>query len=54
VLQKAELSPQADSENDLGGSSETYVLHSTRCSQEDDQSGQLEVDDLAFRACALA
>jgi len=37
VLQKAELSAQADSENNLGGSSETYVLHRTRCTQEDDQ-----------------
>jgi hypothetical protein len=26
VLQKAELSGQADSENNLGGSSETYVF----------------------------
>ena len=37
MLQKAELSAQADSENNLGGSSETYVLHRTRCTQEDDQ-----------------
>ena len=37
MLQKAELSAEADSENDLGGSSETYVLHRTRCTQEDDQ-----------------
>jgi hypothetical protein len=29
VLQKAELSVPADSENNLGGSSETYVLHRT-------------------------
>ena len=37
MLQRAELSAQADSENDLGGSSETYVLHWTGCTQEDDQ-----------------
>ena len=30
-------SAPADSENNLGGSSETYVLHRTGCSQEDDQ-----------------
>ena len=29
MLQKAELSGEADSENNLGGSSETYVLHRT-------------------------
>ena len=29
VLQKAELSGEADSENNLGGSSETYVLRRT-------------------------
>jgi transposase len=34
---KAELSAQAYSENNLEGSSETYVLHWTRCTQEDDQ-----------------
>jgi transposase len=34
VLQKAELSVPADSENNLGGSSQTYVLHRTRCTQE--------------------
>src|SRR5205823_6422366 len=34
---KAELSGDADSENNHGGSSRTYVLHRTGCSQEDDQ-----------------
>ena len=33
MLQEAELSGQADSENDLGGS----VLHRTGCTQENDQ-----------------
>src|SRR6266498_573278 len=36
-VQKAELSGDADSENNHGGSSRTYVLHRTGCSQEDDQ-----------------
>jgi hypothetical protein len=37
VLQTAEFSAQADSEDNLGGSSETYALYRTRCTQEDDQ-----------------
>src|SRR5579864_5729067 len=36
-VQSAELSGDADSENNHGGSSRTYVLHRTGCSQEDDQ-----------------
>jgi hypothetical protein len=36
-VQSAELGGDADSENNHGGSSTTYVLHRTRCSQEDDQ-----------------
>jgi hypothetical protein len=35
VLQEGELSGQADSENDL--EARDYVLHRTRCTQEDDQ-----------------
>ncbi len=34
---KAELNGNVDSENNHGGSSRTYVLHRTGCSQEDDQ-----------------
>src|SRR5579864_620571 len=36
-VEKAELNGNVDSDNDHGGSSKTYVLHWTRCSQEDDQ-----------------
>src|SRR6266496_6244966 len=36
-VQKAELNGNADSENNHGGSSGTYVLHRTGCSQENDQ-----------------
>src|SRR5712675_1773207 len=36
-VQKAELSGDADSENNHGGSSRTYVLHRTGRTQEDDQ-----------------
>src|SRR5437879_8611996 len=36
-LEKAELNGNVDSENNHGGSSRTYVLHWTGCSQEDDQ-----------------
>src|ERR1700681_644144 len=36
-VQKAELNGNVDSENNHGGSSRTYVLHRTGCSQEDDQ-----------------
>src|SRR4029077_119610 len=36
-VEKAELNETVDSENKHGGSSRTYVLHRTRCSQEDDQ-----------------
>src|SRR5580704_5885567 len=35
-VQKAELNGNVDSENNHGGSSRTYVLHRTGCSQEDD------------------
>src|SRR5881227_4068757 len=34
---KAELNANVDSDYDHGGSSRTYVLHRTRCSQEDDE-----------------
>src|SRR5713101_1051763 len=34
---KAELNGNVDSDNNHGGSSRTYVLHRTGCSQEDDQ-----------------
>src|SRR5437667_12050048 len=34
---KAELNGDVDSDYNHGGSSRTYVLHRTRCSQEDDQ-----------------
>src|SRR5438046_4140376 len=37
VYKKAELNGNVDSENNHGGSSRTYVLHRTGCSQEDDQ-----------------
>src|SRR5436190_16984302 len=37
VYKKAELNRNVDSENNHGGSSRTYVLHRTGCSQEDDQ-----------------
>src|SRR5215470_3896385 len=37
VVYKAELNWNVDSENDHGGSSETYVLHRIGCSQEDHQ-----------------
>ncbi|MDX6463150.1 MAG: hypothetical protein QOJ51_6539 [Acidobacteriaceae bacterium] len=37
MLQKAELSGDADSENNHGGSSRSYVLHRTGYSQEDDR-----------------
>src|SRR6266849_4436461 len=36
-VEKAELNGNVDSDNNHGGSSRTYVLHRTRCSQEDDQ-----------------
>src|SRR4029077_13418094 len=36
-VEKAELNGNVDSENNHGGSSRTYVLHRTGCSQEDDQ-----------------
>src|SRR6266480_5604714 len=36
-VQKAELNGNVDSKNNHGGSSRTYVLHRTGCSQEDDQ-----------------
>src|SRR5438874_9328829 len=36
-VQKAELNGNVDSDNNHGGSSRTYVLHRTRCSQEGDQ-----------------
>src|SRR2546425_1287824 len=36
VYKKAELNRNVDSENNHGGSSRTYVLHRTGCSQEDD------------------
>src|SRR5438309_7426981 len=36
-VEKAELNGNVDSDYDHGGSSRTYVLHRTRCSQEDDQ-----------------
>src|SRR6266436_4953448 len=36
-VQKTELNRNVDSENNHGGSSRTYVLHRTGCSQEDDQ-----------------
>src|SRR5438876_10317690 len=37
VYKTAELNGNVDSENNHGGSSRTYVLHRTGCSQEDDQ-----------------
>ncbi len=37
VYKKAELNGNVDSENNHGGSSRTYVLHRTGCSQENDQ-----------------
>src|SRR5438874_11451737 len=36
-VEKAELNGNVDSDNNHGGSSRTYVLHRTGCSQEDDQ-----------------
>src|SRR5437660_4841390 len=36
-VEKAELNGNVDSDYNHGGSSRTYVLHRTRCSQEDDQ-----------------
>src|SRR6266404_5316959 len=36
-VQRAELNGNVDSDNNHGGSSRTYVLHRTGCSQEDDQ-----------------
>src|SRR5438128_4859580 len=36
-IEKAELNGNVDSDNNHGGSSRTYVLHRTGCSQEDDQ-----------------
>ena len=36
-VEKAELNGNVDSDNKHGGSSRTYVLHRTGCSQEDDQ-----------------
>src|SRR5207247_2441131 len=36
-VKKAELNRNVDSDYDHGGSSRTYVLHRTGCSQEDDQ-----------------
>src|SRR2546422_2083326 len=36
-VEKAELNETVDSDNNHGGSSRTYVLHRTRCAQEDDQ-----------------
>src|SRR5713226_1501305 len=36
-VEKAELNGNVDSDNNHGGSSWTYVLHRTGCSQEDDQ-----------------
>src|SRR5438045_8772387 len=36
-IEKAELNGNVDSDNNHGGSSRTYVLHRTRCSQEDHQ-----------------
>ena len=38
VYKKAELNGNVDSENNHGGSSRTYVLHRTGCSQEDEGS----------------
>src|SRR5580704_6771556 len=36
-VKKTELNRKVDSDNNHGGSSRTYVLHRTGCSQEDDQ-----------------
>src|SRR5713226_7649573 len=36
-VEKAELNGNVDSDYNHGGSSRTYVLHRTGCSQEDDQ-----------------
>src|SRR5579864_6265357 len=36
-VEKPELNGNVDSNNNHGGSSRTYVLHPTRCSQEYDQ-----------------
>src|SRR5438552_3944289 len=36
-VEKAELNGNVDSDNNHGGSSRTYVLHRTRCSQENHQ-----------------
>src|SRR6266705_4242091 len=36
-VKKAELNGNVESDYDQGGSSRTYVLHRTGCSQEDDQ-----------------
>src|SRR6266705_2254121 len=36
-VEKAELNGNVDSDNNHGGSSRTYVLHRTGCSQEDHQ-----------------
>jgi hypothetical protein len=53
VLQKAELSAQADSENNLGGSSEISVLHRTRLAATDPNFiGTTKAGGIARSACA--
>src|SRR5881392_2440244 len=58
-VEKAELNGNVDSDNNHGGSSRTYVLHRTGCSQEDDHllphAQQVKVaHPLMLRAIAAA